>query len=192
MNKKNLIIGGLVILVLLLAAWLIYTTTVNNSKINDLNNQVSIEKEIQEQEKAEIKDKNDRLTLKNIEYRNNWDKYIKVQDDENYVKIALGGIKNLQVTVNNDSEYSLDEVVINVNYILANGEIYETQNLIIYNIPANSFKIEPAAASKTNPQVNCVRGAKVMLEIISVSAPKFKFCYPYNNGNPKDPFKCNL
>jgi hypothetical protein len=52
--------------VLLLAAWLIYTTSANNKKINDLNNQVSIEKEIQEQEKAEIKDKNDRLTLKNI------------------------------------------------------------------------------------------------------------------------------
>ena len=50
MSKKNLIIGGLVILVLLLAAFLIYTNTENNNKINDLRNQVNIEKDIQEQE----------------------------------------------------------------------------------------------------------------------------------------------
>ena len=192
MSKKNLIIGGLVILVLLLAAFLIYTNTENNNKINDLRNQVNIEKDIQEQEKAEIKDKNDRLTLKNIEYRNNWEKYIQVLDDENYEKLSLGGIKNLEVTVKNETEYTLDQVEVKVYYILASGIMYETQEFSLYNIPAKGFKIEAAPASKTNPQVNCVRGAKVMLEIKSVSAPEFKFCYPFNNGNPKDPFKCNL
>ena len=192
MSKKNLIIGGLVILVLLLAAFLIYTNTENNNKINDLRNQVNIEKDIQEQEKAEIKDKNDRLTLKNIDYRNNWEKYIQVLDDENYEKLSLGGIKNLEVTVKNETEYTLDQVEVKVYYILASGIMYETQEFSLYNIPAKGLKKEAAPASKTNPQVNCVRGAKVMLEIKSVSAPEFKFCYPFNNGNLKDPFKCNL
>lgn len=190
MNKKNLLIGGLVLVVLLLAGMLIYTTTANTNKINELQNQVSSEQEAREQEKAQVKERNDLLTLKNMEYRNNWDKYIRVEEDENYEKIGLGGIKNLQVTVNNDTEYSVDEVVVKIYYILASGLPYETKEFSIYNIPANSLKTEPAPVSKTNPQVNCVRGEKVILELVSVSAPKFNFCYPSNNGNPKDPYKC--
>jgi hypothetical protein len=190
MNKKSLVIGGLVLVVLLLAGMLIYTTTANTNKINQLQNQVSSEQEAREQEKAQVKERNDLLTLKNMEYRNNWDKYIRVEEDENYEKIWSGGIKNLQVTVNNDTEYSVDEVVVKVYYILANGTPFETREFSLYNIPAKSFKTDPAPASKTNPQVNSVRGAKVMLEILSISAPKFSFCYPYDNGNPKDPYKC--
>lgn len=191
MKNKNLLIIVFASLSLILAIWLFYTSRVNSEKLTEIQNQVNAEKESDEAEKAEQKEKSDLLTKKNIEYRNNWEKYIQVLDDENYEKLSLGGIKNLEVTVTNETEYTLDQVEVKVYYILASGIMYETQEFSLYNIPAKGFKTEPAPASKTNPQVNCVRGAKVMLEIKSVSAPEFKFCYPHNNGNPKDQYKCN-
>ena len=191
MKNKNLLIAGLASLSLMLAIWLFYTSKVNSEKLSEIQNQINAKKESDEAEKAERKEKSDLLTKKNIEYRSNWEKYIQVLDDENYEKLSFGGIRNLKATVKNETEYTLDKVGVKVYYILASGVTYETQEFSVYNIPAKGFKTELAPVSKTNPQINCVRGVKVKLEIVSVSARDFKFCYPNDNGNPKDPYKCN-
>ena len=127
---------------------------------------------------------NEELTIKNRNYRNNIEQYV-VANTNRYTYNELGGISNLDIIVTNNTEYLLDEVNVNVDYIKDNGGIYKSEIVTIYNIPAKQDK------SVSAPESN--RGTSVDAKIQTISSKKLHMCYD-NTFAPKageiDPYFC--
>lgn len=127
---------------------------------------------------------NKKLTIKNRNYRNNIEQYV-VANTNRYTYNELGGISNLDIIVTNNTEYLLDEVNVNVDYIKDNGGIYKSEIVTIYNIPAKQDK------SVSAPESN--RGTSVDAKIQTISSKKLHMCYD-NTFAPKageiDPYFC--
>lgn len=132
---------------------------------------------------------NQELTIKNRNYRNNFDQYIRVTTNE-YTYDALGGISNLDVIVTNDTDYTLNEVNVNVDYIKDSGEVFKSEIITLYNIPAHQNK------SASAPESN--RGTSVEVRMDGIKSKKMHFCFFATNGigtysepeNPNDPYFC--
>ena len=127
---------------------------------------------------------NEELTIKNRNYRNNIEQYV-VANTNRYTYNELGGISNLDIIVTNNTEYLLDEVNVNIDYIKDNGGIYKSEIVTIYNIPAKQDK------SVSAPESN--RGTSVDAKIQTISSKKLHMCYD-NTFAPKageiDPYFC--
>ncbi|WP_124020669.1 DUF4339 domain-containing protein [Flavobacterium aquariorum] len=127
---------------------------------------------------------NEELTIKNRNYRNNIEQYVGASTNR-YSYNELGGISNLDIIVTNNTEYLLDEVNVNVDYIKDNGGIYKSEIVTIYNIPAKQDKSASAPESD--------RGTSVEAKIQTISSKKLHICYD-NTFAPKageiDPYFC--
>lgn len=185
---SSLIVGLIVVGSVL--GWLIYQNLQNSDTIENLNEEVSSTKHILQKEKDEVESQqakrqslNRELTLKNMNYRNNWRDYIKAKSNK-YLYREMGGISSLEVNITNSTDYMLDEVVVLVNYIKTNGDNFKTETVILYNIPANSSK------SVSAPESN--RGTSVSMDIQSIISKKMHFCYSsgYWGNNSEDPYFC--
>jgi hypothetical protein len=132
---------------------------------------------------------NQELTIKNRNYRNNFDQYIRVTTNK-YTSDAFGGISNLDVIVTNDTDYTLNEVNVNVDYIKDSGEVFKSEIVTLYNIPAHQNK------SASAPESN--RGTSVEVRMDGLKSKKMHFCFFATNGigtysepeNPNDPYFC--
>lgn len=132
---------------------------------------------------------NEQLTIKKRNYRNNFEKYIRVSTNQ-YTYNELGGISNLDVIVTNDTDYVLDEVNVNVDYIKDNGDIFKSEIVTLNNIPAHQNK------SASAPESN--RGTSVEVRMDGITSKKMHFCFYATNGigtysepeNPNDPYFC--
>lgn len=117
--------------------------------------------------------------------RNNITKLIKVTTNQ-YSVNTFGGISNLDVIVTNNTDYTLDEVTVAIDYIKKNGGIYRTENLTFNNIPAKQNISLSAPNSK--------RGLSVKLTMQTIIALELNLYYDYKNtpavGN-HDPYNCN-
>lgn len=117
-------------------------------------------------------------------YRRNWKQFIAVTTSD-YRTGFLGGIKDLQVIVRNQSEYSLDNVVVTVQYMKGNGDIFKTEQYTINDVPAKGSKSVQASSSR--------KGQKVALQLVSITSQPMNFCWSVNKpaapGNP-DPYLC--
>ena len=122
------------------------------------------------------------ITAKNMNFRNNWENYIKIDHNDPEVDYTLGGISSFNVSINNKTSYMLDQVDINVEYIRKNGEICQDKTVTIFNIPAGSTDFVEAPSSVNGVKVNC--------SISKIISKKMHFCYPTDNGNPEDPYFC--
>lgn len=126
----------------------------------------------------------DQLTLKNRNYRNSIEEYVGAHTNR-YTYNELGGISNLDIIVTNNTEYLLNEVNVNVDYIKDNGEIYKSEIVTLYNIPAKQDKSVSAPESD--------RGTSVNAKIESILSKKLHMCYD-NTVAPKvgdiDPYFC--
>lgn len=170
--------------VVFIIGWLVFQNKNQAETLSQVQQQVVTQQQVlTEQQKAETERQriNEAITAKNMNYRNNWRQYINI-GRSTYQFSTLGGIESFPVNVVNNSEYMLDEVVVNINYIKTSGETYKTESITINNIPANSYK------NGTAPSSN--RGTSISTEIASIVCKKMHFCYPYNNGNREDPFFC--
>ena len=127
---------------------------------------------------------NEELTIKNRNYRNNIEQYVGANTNR-YSYNELGGISNLDIIITNNTEYLLDEVNVNVDYIKDNGGIYKSEIVTIYNIPAKQDKSVSAPESD--------RGTSVEAKIQTISSKKLHMCYD-NTFAPKageiDPYFC--
>jgi hypothetical protein len=127
------------------------------------------------------------LTLKNRNYRNNFEKYI-IVDTNQYTIDGLGGISNLDVVVRNTTEYSLDEVTVTIEYIQENGDVFKSEEVSFYNIPPNKDKSLSAPDSP--------RGLSVNVRMDMITSKQMHFCFYTMNGrgqfieNDKDPYFC--
>ena len=117
-------------------------------------------------------------------YRRNWKQFIAVTTSD-YRTGFLGGIKDLQVIVRNQSVYSLDNVVVTVQYMKGNGDVFKTEQYTINDVPAKGTKSVQASSSR--------KGQKVALQLVSITSQPMNFCWSVNKpaapGNP-DPYLC--
>jgi cytoskeletal protein RodZ len=149
-------------------------------------NSRNLEEQQRQQEEEQKKQEKDRinaeLTQKYMGYRNNWNSYISASNNR-YTYSEMGGISNLEVIVSNSTDKKIDEVQVRVDYIKTNGGTFKSETVSVSNISPNSTKSVTAPTSE--------RGTSVKMNIESVSASAFHFCYPYGNSdNDADPYFC--
>ena len=117
-------------------------------------------------------------------YRRNWQQFIAATAGD-YHTGFLGGIKNLTITVRNQTEYPLDNVVVKVLYMRNNNEMFKTEQYTINNISEKSSRSITASNSR--------KGSKVEVKLMSITSQPMNFCWaadkPVPAGNP-DPFEC--
>ncbi|MBL7741816.1 MAG: hypothetical protein JNK14_21530 [Chitinophagaceae bacterium] len=77
-----------------------------------------------------------------------------------YKKVAFGGIRNLELTVTNDSKYTLDNVIVELQYIKPNELPLKTENVEFRSVGPRS------TSTIRIPDTN--RGIKVTYRIINV------------------------
>lgn len=191
-KKRGLVVPLIVGIALAIAgviAWLVYQNNQNSLTIDSLENKVSTQDEaIQTQQSAEAgkeaerKRINEANTLKNMNFRNNWENYIKFQNDEPDVDYTLGGIGSFRVYISNNTSYLLDQVDVDVQYIRKNGNIAQQETVTLLNVPAGASESAIAPSS--------INGVKVSCTISKIVSKKMHFCYPIDNGNPADPYFC--
>jgi hypothetical protein len=79
-----------------------------------------------------------------------------------YHKGLFGGLSDIQVTVNNRSNYTIDEVTVEVQYLIAGSKLYKTETLHFQNIaPSSNLVLEAPKSS---------RGVKIEYKIISIKS----------------------
>lgn len=206
-NKKSLKIplilaGGITVIGII--GWLVYqnksqadTLDVVKQQVSQQDQQITQQQQEQDRQQHEQQEKqqqevqlqqakdsiNGVITEKYMGYRNNWRSYILATHGA-YNYSELGGISNLSVIVYNQTDKSIDEVQVKIDYIKANGGVYKSETVSLSNIGPNGSKTVSAPSSD--------RGTSVRMEIQSISAKSFHFCYPDGMGGNRDldPYFC--
>lgn len=80
--------------------------------------------------------------------------------NNDYKTGAFGGIKDLQLTVTNDSKYILDKVIVQIQYLKPNEETVKTETVNFKSVPPNGS--QTIAVDKSN------RGVKIRCKIIKI------------------------
>jgi hypothetical protein len=93
--------------------------------------------------------------------RNNILLYVKAESND-YEHNRLGGITNLQISVNNPTDYTLDKVRVKLIYVKANGSVWETKYEDFNAIKPNTKITHKIADTK--------RGTSVKYEISSIKS----------------------
>ncbi len=116
-----------------------------------------------------------------MEYRNNWPKYItfgKLDFNDNG-----DGIDAFNVPVYNGTNAMLDKVTVRVDYMKKDKKVLKSETIVIYNIPPAAGINGKAPESK--------KGNNVKVFITGLTSRKLHFCYPSNSGIPGDSYFCN-
>jgi hypothetical protein len=79
-----------------------------------------------------------------------------------YKRVAFGGIRNLYLTVTNNSKYELDNVIVELQYLKPSEEPLRTENIKFKSIAPN------ASSTIRVPDTN--RGIKVSYKIITIDS----------------------
>lgn len=80
-------------------------------------------------------------------------KYVSVSNNDFQVG-PFGGISHLEMTVHNSSEYDLDLVVVDLEYLKVNKEVYKTETLYFKDVNANSSVTVTAPKSSRGNKIN--------------------------------------
>ena len=86
---------------------------------------------------------------------------------------SFGGIRNLEMTLQNDSKYFLDRVTVEINYLNPEGAILKTDNIFFQSI-------QPGDAS-TIPVNKTKRGVKVNYKITKIESKELTKCNSKND-----------
>ena len=78
----------------------------------------------------------------------------------------LGGIKYLEITVQNFSEHLLDEVTVKIDYLKPKGEVVNSEIVTVTNIKPQEAKIAEVPSSP--------RGVKVKYTIVDIRSREYK------------------
>lgn len=139
--------------------------------------QIADRKDMQHQSQVQFVDRREY-------FRKNWKQYISVNTGD-YRTGFLGGIKDLQVQVRNQTEYPLDNAVVSVQYLRGNGDVFKSEQYTVHNIPAKGVQSVQASNSR--------KGSKVNIRLLSVTSQPMNFCWSADKkvtpGDP-DPFAC--
>jgi hypothetical protein len=83
-----------------------------------------------------------------------------------YKQRAFGGVMNLQLTVNNDSKFELDKVIVELQYLKPSEQPIKTERIVFGSIGAND--------SKTLKIPDFLRGVKVAYKITSIESSQYE------------------
>ncbi len=117
-------------------------------------------------------------------YRQNWKNYIHLSLN-NYSTGFLGGVKNIKVTVSNQTDYTLDEATAVVNYYRANGELFKSETVHVKNIPPQQRRKVSAPDSR--------RGMSIKARLTRITSRTMNFCWWEDKKaapGEDDPYKC--
>ncbi len=132
---------------------------------------------------AEVEAINDEII--NREIRNNINNWVTTKTNQ-YSVDSWGGISNLDITVNNDTDFTLNSTTIAIEYIKKNGGIYKTEYVTFNDIPPHQNKTLSAPDSN--------RGLSVKIKTKKINSNELELCYNQEIapavGDP-DPYKCN-
>lgn len=139
--------------------------------------QIADRKDMQVQAQAQFVDRREY-------FRRNWKQYISVNTGD-YKTGFLGGIKDLKITVRNQTEYPLDNAVVAVQYLRGNGNVFKTEQYTVHNIPEKGAQSVQASNSR--------KGSKVNIVLVSVTSQPMNFCWSKDKRvapNDPDPWAC--
>lgn len=171
-SKSKYIWTALSVLAIVIIAVLIYSNNQSQQALTNLQSSVS------QKEHEETMEK-----LKQAETRNRWSDFIKLETGD-YRTSAFGGISDLDLAVSNSTEYVIDEIEVEIDYIKESGGVYKTETVVFKNLPVNVKQTKYAPESS--------RGTSVDVRVKSITAQAFNFCYNiYRTGvSGDDPWKC--
>ena len=84
----------------------------------------------------------------------------------NYKQRAFGGVTNLELTVNNDSKFELDKVIVELVYLKPSEQPIKTETIVFSSIEANG--------SKTLKIPDYLRGIKVSYKIMEIESSQYE------------------
>lgn len=132
-----------------------------NARTGERNKKVRSET-TEQQEKETTSEPVPKAVLKN----NSLSKQVTVSSND-YQKVAFGGIRNLQLTVSNDSKYVLDNVVVELQYLKPSEQPLKTESI--------QFRSVAPGGTQTIRVPDTNRGIKVtykITHILSVQSAK--------------------
>lgn len=140
-GRKLLTLAGIAVLILTSA--FVYNQMKHQQHENERQNKINAEEDV----KAMI--------------RNNITSYV-TADRSDYQYNQLGGIYNLKISVNNKTNYLIDNVKVRVIYIKANGDIWDSR-IMDFNLLNPNIK-------STIRVPDTERGTSVKYEIVSIKS----------------------
>ncbi|RAJ10823.1 hypothetical protein LX64_00430 [Chitinophaga skermanii] len=153
----------------------------------DLRKSVSLTSETAQQivDRHEVQATQPKFVEQRAYYRKNWRQFISINSND-YRTGLFGGIKNLKITVGNQTDYQLDNVVVEVQYLRSNGDQFKTESYTLRNVqPRSNGAIEAAGSRK---------GMKVKIRFVSITSQNMDFCWSVNKKvppNTDDPYQCS-
>lgn len=84
----------------------------------------------------------------------------------NYKQRAFGGVMNLELTVNNDSKFELDKVIVELEYLKPSEQPIKTEKIVFSSIEANG--------SKTLKIPDYLRGVKVTYRVMEIESSQYE------------------
>jgi hypothetical protein len=84
----------------------------------------------------------------------------------NYKQRAFGGVMNLELTVNNDSKFELDKVVVELQYLKPSEQPIKTETIVFSSIEPNG--------SKTLKIPDYLRGVKVAYKVMGIESAQYE------------------
>jgi len=97
-----------------------------------------------------------------------------VRATKSYDRKRFGGIENARVTFFNNSDFPIARAEFKVQYVKANGEVFETESMVIENIEPHRSKSKPAPESK--------RGMEMRATLTKIVAPELSMVKNVNIG----------
>jgi hypothetical protein len=117
-------------------------------------------------------------------YRVNWKNYIHVSLND-YKTGLLGGVRDIKVTVSNQTAYPLDNVTVKLEYLKAKGKGFKTETIQISDIQPQASKSVQAPDSR--------RGMSLHLSLQRITSQGMNFCWEAGKSNlpdKQDPYQC--
>ena len=84
----------------------------------------------------------------------------------NYKQRAFGGVLNLELTVNNDSKFELDKVIVELQYLKPSEQPIKTDRIVFSSIGPND--------SKTIKVPDYLRGVKVSYRVLDIESSQYE------------------
>ncbi len=117
-------------------------------------------------------------------YRQRWEDYIHLSLNDYNTKF-LGGIKNIKITLSNQTDFQIDRASVKVSYYRANGDLFKTENIAFQKIPSQKTQTITAPDSK--------RGMSVKIQFLKIRSREMNFCWDKNKkiaAGEEDPYRC--
>lgn len=148
--------------------------TINAEKLsygpNDFHNFPSIKREITLKVTNDQLEFTDERSIREAYVKKNWRNFITVSRSL-FTYREAGGIWDLNIITTNSSEFTIDNVIVKVNYIKTNGALYKTEKI-------STGVIAPHSTTKTKAP-NSDRGTSVSNpQITNVYSSEIGYIYP--------------